>query len=93
MSRLLSIYHRLPYPLKVAAANLKGFQLRRWRYGKGTEQLVAETQERESWSASDWQRWQEAQLEFILHRAATQVPYYRDYWQKQRRKNNRLAWD
>ena len=93
MSRLLSIYHRLPYPLKVAAANLKGFQLRRWRYGKETEQLVAETQERESWSASDWQRWQEAQLEFILHRAATQVPYYRDYWQKQRRKNNRLAWN
>jgi phenylacetate-CoA ligase len=89
----LSIYHRLPYPLRVAAASIWGYYLRSWRYGSETERLVAETLERETWNAEKWKNWQEEKLAFILHRAATQVPYYRTYWQERRKKGDRSSWE
>src|SRR5204863_4664379 len=32
-----------------------------------------------------WQKWQTERLRELLHRAATQVPYYRQYWENRRR--------
>lgn len=72
----LAIYRRLPYPLKVAAASLRGYQLERWRYGPETERLVDETLDRERWSAEEWTRWRDARLAGVLDRAA-RVPGYR----------------
>jgi phenylacetate-CoA ligase len=89
----LSIYHRLPYPLRVAAASVWGYYLRSWRYGPETERLVNEALERETWSAGQWKNWQEERLAFILHRAATQVPYYRRYWQERRKRGDRSSWE
>jgi phenylacetate-CoA ligase len=90
---LLKLYHRSPYSLRVLAASLRGYYLRRWRYGPETERLVAEALEREAWSPEKWQAWQEERLAWVLHRAATRVPYYREQWAQRRRQGDDRPWE
>jgi phenylacetate-CoA ligase len=85
MADALSIYHRLPYPLKVAAASWRGSKLKRLRYGPDTERLVADALERESWSTDRWAEWQAERLASLLERAARSVPYYREFWSREER--------
>lgn len=89
----MKVYHRLPASLRSAAASLRGFYLRSWRYGADTERLVGEALERERWSEAQWRQWQQERLAFVLQRAATQVPYYRDYWEERRRRGDRASWE
>lgn len=93
MPDLLTLYHRLPYPLRVAAATARGLYLRAWRYGAETEALAAQALEREHWPAARWQAWREERLAHLLHRAATRVPFYRAQWQERRRRGDRSPWD
>ncbi|MBN2569750.1 MAG: phenylacetate--CoA ligase family protein [Deltaproteobacteria bacterium] len=65
-------------------ASLRGYYLRMWRYGAETEKYVQEALERESWSSERWDNWQRERLAFVLHRAATRVPYYRNMWRRRR---------
>lgn len=92
-SRLLHLYHRAPSPARTLAASARGWYLRAWRYGPETERLVAEAIERESWGLDRWRRWQEERLAFVLHRAATRVPYYRSQWATRRRGGDRASWE
>lgn len=92
MPDLLSIYHRLPYPLRSLAASMRGYYLRSWRYSAKTESLVEEYFARESWSSKQWQTWQEEKTAFVLHRAATLVPYYREQWNQRRRQGDKASW-
>src|SRR6476646_10589985 len=92
-SVLLQLCHELPSPLRSLAASLRGLYLRSWRYGSETERLVEEALSRESWSLKQWKVWQEERLAHVLHRAATQVPYYRDQWNARRRKGDRASWE
>lgn len=89
----LRLYHQMPPIARNWVASMRGYQLRSWRYGPETEHLIEEALDRESWSTSQWQTWRDERLAFILHRAATQVPHYRDYWQTQRRMGDNRAWD
>lgn len=89
----LKVYHRLPYPARVMAAGIRGRQLRRWRYGPQTDQMVDEYLERETWKAEQWRAWEDERLAQVLHRAATQVPYYREQWAARRREGDRAPWD
>jgi phenylacetate-coenzyme A ligase PaaK-like adenylate-forming protein len=91
--RLLRVYHRLPGRARSVAASLRGFYLCAWRYGSETDRLVEEAHERERWSAESWQRWQEQRLSYVLERAATRVPYYRNQWSQRRRKGDRASWE
>jgi phenylacetate-CoA ligase len=84
--RLLKIYHHLPGPLRSIAASLRGYYLHHWRYGPETEELIAQALEREKWSAEQWRKWQENRLSYVLYRASTQVPYYRNLWEERRRR-------
>jgi phenylacetate-CoA ligase len=79
--------------MRSAVASLRGLYLRSWRYGSNTEQLVEETLERERWDPERWKNWQEEQLAFVLHRAATRVPYYREQWATRRRKGDHTSWE
>jgi len=90
---LLRIYHKLPPPLRSVAASLHGFYLRHWRYGTETDQLVAEALERDYWSSEQWKKWQTERLHQLLHRAARQVPYYRQYWEERRRRGDGLSFE
>jgi len=84
-SQMLSLYHSLPHFMQNFVANVRGFQLRSWRYGNDFQRLKDEASERERWSVDEWRFWQEERLGYILHKAATQVPFYRDYWVKRRK--------
>ncbi len=88
----ISIYHHLPYPLKVFVASTKGYQLQHLRYGKNTEQMVEKAVERETWDENQWKMWQAERLEFVLNRSVKAVPYYRRYWEEQRKNGNRASW-
>jgi len=90
---LLKIYHRLPAPLRSVAASMRGYYLRSWRYGSETGRLVEEALDRESWSIKQWTAWQEERLAYVLGRAATQVPYYREQWAARRRAGNKASWE
>jgi len=82
----------MPSPLRFAAASLRGLYLRSWRYGVGSERLVEEALDREHWDVIRWKKWQDEQLAFVLNRAATRVPYYRDLWATRRRHGDRRSW-
>lgn len=85
------LYDLLPPLAQSGAASLRGFYLRAWRYGAETERLVAEAEERESWTESRWRAWQEERMGRLLRRAATQVPFYRQQWEERRRKGDRAT--
>lgn len=91
--RILYIYHRLPAPLRSTAASLRGLYLKWWRYGAETESLVESALERETWGHTQWKTWQEERLAYVLHRAATLAPYYREQWAERRRSGDRSSWE
>jgi phenylacetate-CoA ligase len=90
---LLRLYHRLPARARSAAATLRGWYLKRWRYGDESEQLVEEALARDAWTTTQWTKWREERIAYVLHRAATRVPYYRDYWEERRRRGDRASWE
>lgn len=91
MGILLKTFFRLPYPARCIAATAQGYKLRHQRYGPETEALVREAHERESWSPAQWKAWTEERLAYVLHRAATRVPYYREHWAERRRRGDRAS--
>ena len=91
--RLLKLYHRLPPPLQSAAATARGLSLLSWRYGPDADRLVEEALERDAWSESRWEAWRFGRLPELLHRAATRVPYYREHWERRRRRGDTSSWE
>ena len=89
---LLTWYHRLPPQAQEAAAGLRGLYLRSWRYGRDTDRLVDEAIARESWTDEQWRTWRDERTAFVLDRAATRVPYYRDMWAERRRRGDMASW-
>lgn len=90
---ILQIYHQLPYTMQVVAASLRGYYLNWWRYGTETEKIIEETLDHETWSEMQWSKWREERLSYVLHRAATLVPYYRQQWEERRRKGDHSSWE
>jgi phenylacetate-CoA ligase len=93
MSVLLGLYHALPAPTRSVVATLRGLYLRAWRYGPETERLMEEARERDHWSTEQWRAWQDERLAYVLQRAATRVPYYREQWATRRRRGDRASWE
>lgn len=87
------MYTALPPSARSFAASARGLYLRAWRYGSDLEAQVAQALERERWSESQWATWRDARLAFVLHRAATRVPYYRDQWAARRRQGDGASWE
>jgi phenylacetate-CoA ligase len=83
----------MPAWLRSAAATLRGAQLHRQRYGGETDCLVEQAMEREYWSHDHWRDWQQERLAWILHRAATRVPFYREQWAERRRRGDYRSWE
>lgn len=92
-SLALRLYHRLPVQARSVVATLQGYRLRWWRYGATSERLKQEAWEREHWSAEQWRVWEAERLAFILERAATLVPYYREQWAARRRQGDGASWE
>ena len=90
---VLALYHRLPARARSAAATVHGLYLRRWRYGPENERLEEQALERETWSAEQWRRWNEERLGYVLYRAATRVPWYREQWERRRARGSRASFE
>lgn len=90
---LLQLYHRLPGGARSLAVSLRGFYLRRSRFGPETESWVQEGLAHESWSLQRMAHWQQEELAKLLQRAATRVPYYREQWAQRRRCGDRASWE
>ncbi len=90
---LIQAYYLLPPICRDLAATVRGWQLRRWRYGPETDDLVNQVLERDQWSPAQWQRWRAERMAFVLHRAATKVPYYRELWATRRLNGDTSSWD
>jgi phenylacetate-CoA ligase len=88
---VLQLYYFLPPSLRTVAATARGFYLRSWRYGPETDQLAQAALEREHWSSTEWRSWRENRLTYVLNRAATRVPYYREHWRQRRLKGDRAC--
>jgi phenylacetate-CoA ligase len=89
----VQLYHHLPAAARPVAATLRGLYLRWWRYGPSSGRLIREAQERERWTPAQWQVYREERLGYVLHRAASEVPYYREHWQARRRCGDRASWE
>lgn len=87
----LRLYHRLPPFAQSVVATARGLYLRWWRYGPDSDRLVAAVREREQWTPEQWSTWRAERLSYVLHRAATRVPYYRDAWAARRRHGDRAS--
>lgn len=92
-STMLKIYHSLPPWTRSFAASARGAYLRHWRYDRFTEKRVEEALERENWGPEAWKKWREERLAYVLHRAATKVPYYRQMWSERRQRGSRVSWE
>src|SRR5579885_1916454 len=90
---VLRLYHLAPVSIRSFAATVWGAYLWQWRFGRETERLVEEAVERETWSEARWKSWRQERLAFILDRAATRVPYYRNHWARRRAAGDRSSWE
>ena len=87
----MEVYLAMPATFRHGAASARGLYLNWWRYGRDTEAMVEHALARETWSPEEWAEWQNEQLQNLLHRAATQVPYYRAYW-RSRAGSGEMPW-
>ncbi len=87
-SAALRVYHRMPGAVRSLAASVYGLKLRSARYGPETAALISAALAREHWTAGEWDLWRAARLAFVLNRAASRVPYYREQWAERRRRGD-----
>jgi len=90
---LQQLYYLLPPPLRSVATSLRGYHLRWWRYGSAMERLVEDVFKRENWTEEQWSAWRADRMAYLLHRAATRVPYYRSQWESRRRQGDQTSWE
>ena len=88
----LKLYHALPPQARNLAASMRGLYLRSWRYGPESEQLIEAAIAREQWSAARWTAYTQDRLSRVLSRAATEIPYYRNYWNGRRSRGDKGSW-
>ncbi len=89
---LFKFYRRLPSSFRNVVASVRGYQLKRLRYGPETDCLAREAIEREAWNMGQWRTWQNEKLAALLHRAATRVPYYRERWSERLRHGDQASY-
>ncbi len=90
---LTTLYEHMPASVQNLFASARGYQLRRWRYGSETDDLMQAALERDTWSVAQWQSYREERLAYMLERAVRHVPYYRDQWAQRRQNGDRAAVD
>ncbi|HWP58313.1 MAG TPA: hypothetical protein VNL14_10525 [Candidatus Acidoferrales bacterium] len=89
----MELYWHLPVFLQEAALSLYARHLERLYYGDGYEEWRQNFKKWQAWSRADAEAWQARQLQSVIARAATRVPYYRKQWQKRDWKAVRSAAD
>ncbi|HVQ37076.1 MAG TPA: hypothetical protein VMS31_06070 [Pyrinomonadaceae bacterium] len=85
MSRLPSLYARLPIWAQHRAVSAYGLYWHRLRFGPGYRTYLREFKQRERFTTEEWEAWQQDRLVTLLRAAANQVDYYRQSWNTEAR--------
>jgi len=80
MGRFDTFYAQLPVWAQHGTVSAYGAYWHWLRFGRGYTTYLDGYLRRDSFSASEWQAWQQARLLDVLQNAATHVPYYREAW-------------
>ena len=80
--KILDIYHRLPYPLKVVFATIFGYLQKKRRYGGRFNVFVKELKKTEWNSDSEFDSLVKTKLRNILIHSFNKVPYYKNLFKK-----------
>lgn len=83
MSRLPSLYARLPIWAQHRAVSAYGVYWHWLRFGPGYQAYVRQFKQRELFTTEEWDAWQRQRLISLLQAAATQVDFYRRTWSTQ----------
>jgi phenylacetate-CoA ligase len=86
MSLATDLYSHLPLWAQHGAVSTYGAYWRWLRFAPPYGSYVREYLQRESFSALEWHRWQQARVTELLRIATTRVPYYRNSWSPAQRK-------
>lgn len=78
-SKLQPFYDRMPFPVRTALVNARGWFLSRNRYSKAMYELLQEIQSHESWTVDQMTRYQLTQAQHLLDSARDSVPFYANY--------------
>jgi phenylacetate-CoA ligase len=76
MIKLMDIYRSLPITLQNIACSLEGWRVKHQRRGGAFPRLLAEAEDRASWSDSDMQAYRDKRLRSFIEHVANTVPYY-----------------
>jgi len=71
----LDLYHRLPSPARSLAASAHGRRLRRWRYGRDTDDLARAAAGRDRWDRDRWDQWLRHRRAEVLAAASARPAY------------------
>jgi len=77
-----AIYSALPVPLQHAFVSLKGWKIKKRRYGTLFQTLLRQYEERNSWSALKLREYRDCRLQEFLRYCEKNVPYYRSKLQR-----------
>ena len=61
-------------------ASTQGAYLKHLRYDSTTPKRIEGYLEREYWSGEEWKSWKDSSLEKLLYNAKKYVPFYQQYW-------------
>ena len=78
----LGLYNRLPPVAQSVAVSLEGWRLERERYGPGFREVLADLEERNTWSAAQLEDFRDARIRAFVHHAVQTVPYYRNLFER-----------
>ncbi len=80
MALAQSLYHRCPIPVQNLLVSAYGWRLKRRRYGRHHDRILAELQLSERFDAEQIADLQRQRLAATLANAASHVPFYRESW-------------
>lgn len=80
MGKFDRFYAKLPVWAQHAAVSAYGYYWKWLRFGPGYRNFLAGYREREQFTSSEWDSWQQARLREILEIAVERVPYYQNAW-------------
>lgn len=76
MSRLMTLYDRLPLPFQNAACSLEGFRINRTRFGSDFARNLGEYNERRAWSYERICEFRDQRIRSVVKHAYESVPFY-----------------
>ena len=88
---LENIYLKSPKIIRDIFVNLRGYQLKFWRFNKNTDKYIAEAEAFESMTKDEVKSFQEEMLYDNLISASQTIPFYISYWQERGADKNTIG--